>query len=185
MGWAPLLSPIAHLSPPPLPALVVEPGHAEVARGDALPILIRAEGRTEVVLRWRTAGDVPRQRTVQVRDAEAATRIASVDAPLEYWVVAPDGAVSETYRVTPLDPLLVSDLVVDVVYPDYLGRAPERFEGEVPPLAVPVGTEIRIRGRATRRLGDAALVREDGATRIPLEVTAESPARCSSSRHKS
>lgn len=173
LAWAPLLHPVAHLSPPPLPPLIVRPGDAEVPRGGVLELAIEAPGRTEVLVRWRAAGDVPRQRRLEIAGARAATRLSGIDAPLEYWVISPDGASSDTFEVTPLDPLLVSDLVVDVVYPAYLNRQPERFEGEVPPLEVPAGTELRIRGRATRRLRDVVLLRGDGAARLPLEVTAD------------
>ncbi len=172
-SWGALLHPVAHLSPPPMPALVVEPGDVELPRGAHLDVAIRAPGRRGVTLRWRAEGDVPRQRQLRVDGGRASTRITGVDAAMVYWVIAPDGAVSDTFRVTPVDPLLFSDLVVDVVYPEYLGRQPERFENEVPPLAVPIGTELRIRGRATRQLREAALRRADGASRVALEVTAD------------
>jgi hypothetical protein len=172
-AWAPLLNPIEHLVPAPLPPLAVEPGDVEVPRGSGVEVRIEAPGRSEVVLRWRAAGDVPRQRTLEVVDGRAATRLAPIDAPLQYWVVAPDGARSDTFRIRPLDPLLMSDLVVDVIYPSYLNRPAERFEGEVPPLELPLGTELQIRGRATRRLREVALVRQDGTARVPLVVTAE------------
>lgn len=172
-GWAPLLHPVTHLSPPPLPALRVEPGDAEVPRGGALSVRVTAPGRRAVTVRWRTAGDVPRERTIPVSAAAAATRIAPVDAPLRYWITAPDGAVSDTFEVTPLDPLLVSDLVLDVIYPAYLDRPAERFDSDVPPLELPAGTELRIRGRATRRLATATLVRREGAVEVELATTAD------------
>jgi hypothetical protein len=59
------------------------------------------------------------------------------------------------------------------VYPGYLGREAERFEGDVPPLELPVGTTLTVRGRATRKLGEAVLQRGDGSSRIALEVTAD------------
>src|SRR5690606_38948390 len=172
-AWSPLLSPVAHLTPAPLPALVVEPGDAQVQRGADLEVRIVAAGRSQVVLHSRTAGDVPRQRVLAVTGESAAGTLAAIDAPLLYWVTAPDGAVSDTFRVEPLDPLLVSDLVVDVVYPGYLERAAERFEGDVPPLEIPAGTELHVRGRATRRLDDARLVADEGEAQVPLEVQAD------------
>lgn len=172
-AWAPLLHPVAHLSPPPMAPLVVEPGDVEVPRGGAMVVKVQAAGRSEVTLRWRAEGDVPRERTLAVMEDRATTRLAGIDAPLIYWVLAPDGAVSDTFHVTPLDPLLLSDLVVDVIYPAYLGREAERFEGAIPPLVIPQGTELRIRGRATRPLEDAILVREDGRSRIAFSVTAD------------
>ncbi|MFW6201257.1 MAG: DUF4175 family protein [Gemmatimonadota bacterium] len=172
-GWAPLLSPVAHLSPPPLPALEVRPGDAEVSRGEALEVVIGAVGRRQVTLRWRADGDVPRQRTLDVVEGETSTRIGEIDAPLRYWVVAPDGAASDTFRVRPLDPLLVSDLVVDVVYPAYVERPADRFEGEVPPLEVPQGTEFRIRGRSTRELRRAGLAGPGETDTVAFEVAGE------------
>ncbi|MFW6201300.1 MAG: DUF4175 family protein, partial [Gemmatimonadota bacterium] len=172
-GWAPLLNPVAHLSPPPLPALEVRPGDAEVARGEALEVVIGAVGRRQVTLRWRADGDVPRQRTLDVVEGETSTRLAEIDAPLRYWVVAPDGAASDTFRVRPLDPLLVSDLVVDVVYPAYVERPADRFEGEVPPLEVPQGTELRIRGRSTRELRRAGLAGPDETDRVAFDVVGD------------
>ncbi|MBI4544713.1 MAG: hypothetical protein HY703_05945, partial [Gemmatimonadetes bacterium] len=172
-GWAPLLNPVEYLSPAPLPPLAVEPGDAEVPRGGSLDVRVEAPGRLQVTLHWRSAGDVPRQRTLRLESARVATQLAGIDAPLGYWVTAPDGAASATFHVTPLDPLLVSDLVVDVTYPAYLEQPPERFEGEVPPLEVPAGTVLEIRGRATRRLREAALVRKDGGSRVRLVTLAD------------
>lgn len=169
-GWTPLLNPVGHLTPPPFPPIAVEPGDAEVARGSDLEVRILAPGRTRVSLRWVARGDVPRQVAVRVEGDAATARLAAIDAPTAYWVVAPDGAVSDTFTVTPVDPLLVSDLVVDVRYPAYLGRAPERYEGDVPPLVVPDGTELEFRGRATRTLAAAELHREGADSRVAFVV---------------
>src|SRR5690606_13667690 len=47
----------------------------------------------------------------------------------------------------------------------------EEHRGEVPPLTVPAGTRIRIAGRATRPLGEAALEREEDGLLVPLETS--------------
>ncbi|MBX6364191.1 MAG: hypothetical protein IRZ00_10015, partial [Gemmatimonadetes bacterium] len=172
-GWRPLVHPVAHLTPPPMPALEVLPGNARVPRGGALALRVLAKGRRTVAVHWRAAGDVPRHRELHVSGDSAATSLAGIDAPLSYWVTAPDGATSDTFRVVPVDPLLVSDLVVDVIYPSYLNRAAERFDGDVPGLEIPAGTRLRIRGRATRPLASAALVRRDGGVRVTLSATAD------------
>lgn len=172
-GWVPLLHPVEHLSPPPLPPLRVLPGDTAVTRGDGLEVAIQAPGRSSVVLHWKMEGDVARRRTLGMADDAVATRLSRIDAPLQYWVDAPDGASSDTFRVTPLDALLVADLTVDVRYPGYLHRTPERFRGEVPPLEIPAGTELVIRGRTTRPLSAAALARDDGRTRVDLVTEGE------------
>jgi hypothetical protein len=165
---SPLLNPIAHLTPPPLPALEVRPGDAEVLRGGAVTVRVRAEGRAAITIAHRADGDVLRRTTVRVLAGEAEAELDRIDAPTTYWAEALDGARSASYRLTPVDPLLVAELVIDATFPGYLGRAPERFEGEVPTLELPEGTRLAIRGRTTRPLRDAALVRADGRARIGL-----------------
>ncbi|MGH7469141.1 MAG: hypothetical protein ACRENP_14385 [Longimicrobiales bacterium] len=169
-GWAPLLRPVKHLAPPPLPAISVEPGHAEVPRGTALTVRVRAPQREAVLLEWRSAGAVRREETVDLEQGIGTTEIPAVDAPVRYWVVAPDGAVSDTFTVRPTDPLLVSDLTIDVTYPGYLNRLAEQFQGELPSLQIPEGTELRIEGRATRALGSAILSADSGAVKVELRV---------------
>ncbi len=171
-GWQPLLHPVANLRPPPLPPMVVRPGDARVARGTALDVRIEAPRRDAVVLHWRAAGNVARERRVDLRSGVGATKLASIEARLSYWVTSPDGTESEHYTVTPVDPLLLSDLKVDVVYPSYLARTPERFEGELPPLEIPAGTELVVRGRATRDLSAATLDGPPGGQRIGFSVAA-------------
>lgn len=169
-GIDPLMHPVAHLSPPPLPPLVVQPGDQTVDRGGSLRVEIEAPGRAAVVLRWRSEGDVARKRTLGVSGGAVATRVDRIDSSVRYWVEAPDGAVSDTFTITPVDPLLVSDLVVDVRYPAYLERQDDRFTGEVPPLEIPAGTELLIRGRATRPLSQAALMREGAEGPVTLHT---------------
>jgi len=169
-GWTPLLHPVANLSPPPLPALEVRPGDAEVLRGGDLDVLVRAQGRSAIVLLSRAEGDVLRRQTVQVFGDSALGRIARIDASTTYWAESPDGARSETFTITPLDPLLLSELSVEVVFPTYVGREAERFDTEVPPLEIPEGTQLVFEGRATRPLQAAGLERSGDGTRIDFSV---------------
>src|SRR5690606_20293451 len=85
-AWGALLNPVDHLSPPPLPAIRVEPGDVELPRGAHLDVAIEAPGRDEVTLRWRIEGDVPRQRRLALSDARARTRVTGIDAAMVYWV---------------------------------------------------------------------------------------------------
>lgn len=159
-AWSPLLRPVATMAESALPALVVLPGDASVPRGGSLDIAVTAEQRDAVTLFWRARGDVLREQTLPVVEQRARAVIADIDTDVKYWLRAPDGAVTDTFTVTPIDPLLVSALAIEVVYPAYLKRAPEHFEKETPALELPAGTELRFRGRSTRPLSAAALVRE-------------------------
>ncbi len=161
-AWSPLLSPVAMLAAPSLPALVVRPGDAEVPRGQPLDVFVEAPYRDRVVVRWRATGDVPRALSLQLAGGSGSLTLGAVSAPLIYWVEAPDGAVSDSFRVRPVDPLLVSALTVEVVYPSHVGREPESYAGEAPPLHVPEGTRIRAWGGTTRPLRGIALARDDG-----------------------
>jgi hypothetical protein len=156
-AWSPMARPVSHLVPPPLPALVVLPGDAAVHRGSDLHVHIVAPGREAVTLHWRMQGDVPRDDMGVVTGDSAVLTIPEVDADTEYWVTAPDGAVSRRYRVTPSDPLLLAELAVDVVYPSHVARATDHYQGDVPLLEVPEGTQLVVRGRATRALAEAGL----------------------------
>jgi hypothetical protein len=156
-AWTPLLHPVRHLMPPALPALVVEPGDAAVMRGADLVVSVTAQGREIVTLHWTMKGAVPRSDVAAVSGDSAVATIASIDAVTEYWVEAPDGAVSDHFTITPSDPLLLADLAVDVLYPPHVNRPSDHFQGDVPALEVPEGTQIVVHGRATRSLATAEL----------------------------
>lgn len=168
-AWAPLLTPLRALVPPALPALRVSPGDVSVARGDSLAVSVEAVGRRTVTLHWRAQGELPGRARLPLDADRAAGSIGTIEAPTEYWVTAPDGAASDTFRVTPVDPLLLAALTVDVQYPAYLGRSADRFEGEPPPLVLPEGSVIRLRGEATRPLGAAALRGPAGPSPLAIE----------------
>jgi hypothetical protein len=168
-SWSPLLRPVATMAASALPALRVEPGDVSVPRGGAVAVRVHAAQREMVTVYWRARGDVLHDEPHSVQNSTAQARISDIDAPVRYWVRAPDGAVSDTFTITPIDPLLVSALSIDVLYPAYLQRTAEHFDKDVPPLELPQGTELRIRGRSTRPLNDVALQRE--AERFQLSVS--------------
>jgi hypothetical protein len=164
-AWGPLLRPVEHLKAPAYPPLSVHPGDTVVARGAEAGIRVGAPMRHEVTVHWSSVGDVPRERSAAVVDGAAAAVVGPVGAPIRYWVTAPDGAVSDTFRIQPEDPLLIEGLAVDLIYPPHTGRPADHYEGSIPPLRVPVGTELRVAGRATAALEAAAIESEDGRSR--------------------
>jgi len=170
-AWGGLSSPVRLLSVPALPPLHVTPGDREVRRGSDLDVQVMAAGRASVTLHWQADGDVARSSSAAPgQEGEARFRVPSVTAPLRYWAVAPDGAESPVYRVTPVDPLFVSDLRVALSFPPHTERLPEEYRGDVPPLTLPVGTRVRIDGRASRPLGAASLERRGAGREAELQV---------------
>ncbi|MDT8342558.1 MAG: hypothetical protein RQ751_13690, partial [Longimicrobiales bacterium] len=168
-AWRGLVAPATVLSGTGLPPLAVRPGDAEVRRGSEVRVFVRAPLRDGVVVHWQVAGDVARTLELPVRGDSAAYVFESVRAPISYRVVAPDGAESPSYRLTPVDPLLVTDVTVGLSFPPYLERPPEVYRGDIPPLVVPVGTAVEIEGRASRPVSLAEITADDAvvATLVP------------------
>lgn len=166
-SWPALTRPLAHLGGPALPALTVHPGDVSVPRGAEIAVRVRAPGRIAVTVHHRAEGDVPHRETVTVSADTAVVRFM-VDARTSYWVEAPDGATSARFTASPLDPLLVSELALEVRYPDYVSRPPERYETDLPAIVVPEGAVLAVSGQTTLPLAEAALV-IDG-TELGLQV---------------
>lgn len=171
-AWRGLARPLSLLPRPVLPPLAVGPGDAEVPRGMPLTVRVGAPGRTEVTFRWQAAGDPAHVEARATVDGAAALTFAAVDNRISYSVTAADGAASAIYTLTPIDPLLVEDVTLELSFPPHTGRAPEEYRGEAPPLTLPAGTRVRVEGSATRRLSAAALERP-GGPRIALSVEGE------------
>lgn len=149
--------------PAPLPPLTVEPRGAAVPRGEWLQVRVRAPGRDRLTLAWRAAGERPRRTELRPGpDGWASGRLGPVEVPARYWAAAPDGAVSDTFGLRPLETLLVEALRVRIHYPAHLGREPESQGRPLPELLVPEGSRLVVEGRANRPLRRAALLRSPG-----------------------
>ena len=163
MAWAGLARPFELMAGPILPALVVTPGTVEVLRGSDVPMEVSAPGRTTVTVHWQAAGDVALEEAIDLDGDRGSFVLRSVTARTDYWVEAPDGAMSPRYQLRPVDPLLVSDLIVRVSFPLHTGRPPEQYGVVVPPLAIPVGSVFNFEGQASRPLLSAGLERLEAA----------------------
>jgi len=168
--WSGVSSPVRTMLDPVLAPLVVRPGTIEVMRGSDVRVDIEALGRVEVDLLWQAAGDVARTARLEVGDGIASHVFEAVSAEIEYSVRAIDGASTATFRIVPVDPLFVSDLVIAVEYPAYTGISPDEYRGDPPPLRLPAGSRLTIEGLASRPLSVAALLDSTGATALDLAV---------------
>ena len=183
MAWAGLATPLELMAGPTLPALVVTPGTVEVFRGSDVLMEVSAPGRTTVTVHWQAAGDVALEETIDLDGDRGSFVLRSVMARTDYWVEAPDGAMSPRYELQPVDPLLVGDLIVRVSFPPYTGRPPEQYSVVVPPLAIPVGSVFDFEGQASRPLLSAGLERLEAEAEGEAEggqaTEAEAPAELS------
>ena len=169
-AWAGVASPFATMIDPVLPPIVVTPGNVEVLRGTDVQLEIGAEGRFEVVVARQAAGEVARTEPLTVQEGRASYVFRSVSATIEYRVRGDGGFETETFRIVPIDPLFVSDLVLGVVYPPHTGLSPDEYRGDPPPLRLPVGTTLTFEGLASRPLSSVELVDTTGASAFGFQV---------------
>ena len=157
--------------PPPPPRLRIAPGDTAVLRGDRLRVRTLAPQRQSVRLVWQPVGEPRQDRELAVgADGEAAGDTSPIESPTQFWVEAGDGSSSAVHEVVPLDPLLVTELSVELRFPAYLRRPTEVFNTGVGELEVPAGTIIRIAGRTNEELELAELVNEVTGESVALTV---------------
>jgi hypothetical protein len=173
-AWAGVSSPFRTMLDPGLEPIVVTPGTVEVMRGADVRLEVEAGGRLEVELLWQAAGDVARSARLELLGGRAGHVFEAVTATIEYRVRAADGASTETYRIVPIDPLFVSELIVGVEYPPHTGLEQDEYRGDPPPLRLPVGSRLTFEGLASRRLSRAGLV--DSLGRPALDFDVDGPA---------
>ena len=169
-AWNGLLHPLAVLVEPPLPPVSVEPGTIEVARGAVVEVTAHAPLRDSVTLRWDVTGQVSRTRTVTLAGGVGRAALPPVHAETRYLVEAPDGARSDVHLLTPVDPLFVNEFTIEVTHPPHTRLPPVEYQDEVPPLAIPAGTHLRVRGRGSRAVGAGTLLDEEGRPVLELSV---------------
>lgn len=169
-AWAGVASPFSTMIDPVLPPILVTPGDVEVLRGTDVRLEIAAQGRFEVTLAWQAAGEVAHTEVLTVEAGHASYLFRSVSATIAYRVRGDAGFETEMFRVVPIDPLFVSDLVLGVVYPPHTGIAPDEYRGDPPPLRLPVGTTLMFEGLASRPLSTVELIDTTGTSALAFEV---------------
>lgn len=169
-AWTGLLNPFAVLAAPVLPPVSVQPGTAEVARGAVVEVVVRAPLRDSALLRWEATGQVAGARGVQLTAGEGRASLPPATAETRYWAEAPDGARSPLYVLSPVDPLFVASFVLEATYPPHTGIAAAEYRDEAPPLALPAGTVLSVRGRGSRAIGSGALVDAEGQSVLEFRV---------------
>lgn len=173
-AWSGLASPLRVLNGPVLPAMAVSPGDTEVMRGSDVLVEVVAPGRRSVELRWQQVGDVARTEMLEVVAGRAELVLTGVSAPTDYRATGDDGSATVDFRITPVDPLFVSALEIDVEFPPHTGLASEEYRGAAPSLRVPAGTRFGFEGDANRPLASVRLTDEEGGEAYALEVDGRS-----------
>lgn len=159
-AMAALSRPWAVTFPPPPPAVRVSPPGGEVLRGGSFEVVITAADRARVLLGQERSGIPARWDTVPVAGGLAVGRIDPVDEAIRYWAEDDRGSASDTFVVVPLDPLMLTDLRIELEYPSYLGHPREAIAGPIGALQVPSGTALHIFARTNHAVERMGLVRE-------------------------
>jgi hypothetical protein len=163
--------PWATAFPPPPPRIQVAPGDTAVLRGDRLEVKTVAPQRQSVRLVWQPVGEARQDIQLAVSiSGEAVGETSAIESPTQFWIEAPDGSRSSVHEVVPLDPLLITELSLELRFPAYLQRPAELYSAGVSELELPAGTTIRIAGRTNEELERAALVNEATGESLALAV---------------
>jgi len=171
-AWAAVLHPVGHLASPPLPAIRLIAEFDRVRRGGDLTVTVHAPLRDSVELIWQPSGEVPSRRWLDVPGDMVSASVSRIEAPTLIWARAADGAVTDTVWVTPVDPLLLVDLQLNLRYPPHTRREQDVYSAPLPALSVPEGTRATVSGVTTRPLETVTLRRASGGE-IAFEVTEE------------
>jgi len=157
--------------PPPPPRIQIAPGDTAVLRGDRLQIRTVAPMRDSVILVWQPVGEpIASVRLAVAPDGSTVGATSPIESPTRFWVEAMDGTRSEAHEVLPLDPLLITQLSIELRYPAYLQRPTESLSSFVGDIEVPAGTVIRIEGRTNEPLSRARLVEDASEAVVEFDV---------------
>jgi hypothetical protein len=126
-----------------------------VRRGDHVSVTVAAPGATRATLWTRAPGEPWRPIPLALGDSGAAARrIGPLDADLHLRATA-GGRASDTLHVRVTLPLFVGDLELVARFPEYLARPDEPVVPGPEPVALPAGTRLTVRGRASAPLSAA------------------------------
>jgi hypothetical protein len=167
------------VAPSPI-EFVVEPGNAEVVRGETVPLTIRASGKAVelLTLHSRQYGETDYEtrelRPSKISDGRESVfqdSIVFVRATTEYFVEASD-VRSEMYMIKVVDRPLIRSLRVNLRYPAYTQLPPRPLEENVGDVSAYPGTTISVDLSASKELSSASLVFRDQPP-LPMHVEQE------------
>lgn len=174
-AWLPLTRPLKVLDDPDLGPMTVEPGSVEILRGSPVTVTVSAPGRGEnALVRWQEEGDIVREADLALdRQGYGQHGFAEVVARTRYQVRTADGSESESFVITPVDPLFVGEVTISLEYPAYTGLPSEETVAGSSTLVVPTGTLVSVEGNGSKALGRAAILDSSGAAVAELDVEEE------------
>ncbi len=158
--------------------IAVEPGNAEIVKGDDVVITALVRGSTDHPIRLlvRPEGQLAFEERPLDRHGEQmyGTTLASVRLSMHYRVEAGPYASSE-YLLRVLDRPVVNILRLRLLYPPYTGLASLRMDDNIGDVTAPAGTTIQMEVETTKELAQAVVYFSD-STAQALQVTGKNAA---------
>nr|MBA3890625.1 hypothetical protein [Gemmatimonadaceae bacterium] len=150
-----------------VPALAFSQLPSDLLRGEPLRVVVKAPGRSRVIIRYRAAGAGWQAQDIAVRDGVATFDAGEMRGTMHF--VASDGrTATDTMAVAVAERPFIGETTMRAVYPAYLARAAETLPASGR-IEVPRGTVLSFAGRASVSLASVALV--SSSSRIGLAAT--------------
>jgi hypothetical protein len=157
---------------PPSIRFTIEPGNAEVVRGEDVRISIAVDGLPveSVALFMRSEGEVNENEVLLKRnpDGRFSYDLTSVKGSLQYHAEA-QRVESDEYRITVVDRPAVKNLRLRLTYPAYTGIPPRELDDNVGDVTALMGTRVGVEIRANKEPTHGQLVFKDGS-QLPLKI---------------
>ncbi len=156
-------------------SFAVEPGNAEVVKGQPVTINVRVIGETKEPVRLlsRPRGQVTFDDQILERSTGAALKheFSSVKSSTEYFVQSGD-VRSPEFTLTVLDRPALKSLRLSLQYPAYTKLAPRELDENIGDVTALKGTRISLSVESNKELAEVMIVFND-STRKALDVKGE------------
>jgi hypothetical protein len=158
-------------TPPPI-RFIVQPGNAEVVRGEDVELSVAVEGERvdHISLLTRQEGEVNFNEAGLKRNSNGkfTYAIAAIKSSTQYYAEA-DDIRSDEYRITVIDRPALKNLRLHLTYPAYTGIPPKNLDDNIGDVTALLGTKIDFELQANKEPAKGNLVFNDHVE-LPMKV---------------
>jgi hypothetical protein len=157
---------------PPAVRFTVQPGNAEVVRGEDVELNIAVEGSPlgNISLLTRQEGEInfARISLKKNREGNFSYEVAGIKQSMDYYAEA-SGVESEKYTIKVIDRPLVKNLRLRLTYPSYTNIPTKDLDDNVGDVTALLGTTIDVDVRSNKEAARASIIFNDG-TEVPMKI---------------
>jgi hypothetical protein len=155
--------------------LIVQPGDAEVVRGENVSLSVAVEGKPvdDVTLLIRQEGEVNFSEAKLRKNPSGsfAYEINAIKTSTHYYAEA-GGTRSDEYKITVIDRPALKNLHLHLTYPSYTRIPSADLEDNTGDVTALTGTKVDVEVRANKELVKAALIYSDHSE-LPMKIVSE------------